>query len=62
MRRTLVTLSILISLGARAEDGGRPLGKPLSITFAGDVTLGFHHEEYFDEQVKKGRSRDEMFA
>ena len=34
----------------------------ISILFAGDVTLGFHHEEYVDEQVKKGKTRDEMFA
>ncbi len=34
----------------------------VSLLFGGDVTLGFHYEEYFDEQVKKGRSRDEMFA
>ena len=34
----------------------------ISILFGGDVTLGFHHEEYVDEQVKKGRTRDEMFA
>ena len=34
----------------------------ISLLFAGDVTLGFHHEEYFDEQVKKGKAKDEMFA
>ncbi len=27
----------------------------------GDVTLGYHFEEYFDEQVSKGRSREAMF-
>ncbi len=34
----------------------------ISVLFAGDVTLGFHHEEYVDEQVKKGRSKDELLA
>lgn len=28
----------------------------------GDVTVGFHYEEWFDEQVSKGKTRDEMFA
>ncbi len=34
----------------------------VSLLFAGDVTLGFHYEEYVDEQVKKGRKKDEMLA
>ncbi len=34
----------------------------VSILFAGDVTLGFHYEEYVDQQVKKGKSQDEMVA
>ncbi len=34
----------------------------VTLLFGGDVTLGFHHEEYVDEQIKKGRSREEMFA
>jgi poly-gamma-glutamate synthesis protein (capsule biosynthesis protein) len=28
----------------------------------GDVTVGHHYQTYFDEQVGKGRSREEMFA
>ena len=28
----------------------------------GDVTLGYHFEEYFDEQVSKGQSREAMFG
>jgi poly-gamma-glutamate capsule biosynthesis protein CapA/YwtB (metallophosphatase superfamily) len=39
-----------------------PKSPVISVLFAGDVTLGFHHEEYFDEQVKKGKSPEEMFA
>jgi poly-gamma-glutamate synthesis protein (capsule biosynthesis protein) len=28
----------------------------------GDVTVGHHYEEYFDQQVALGRTREEMFA
>lgn len=28
----------------------------------GDVTVGHHYQTYFDEQVAKGRSREELFA
>jgi poly-gamma-glutamate capsule biosynthesis protein CapA/YwtB (metallophosphatase superfamily) len=34
----------------------------LSVLVSGDVTLGYHYEEYVDEQVKKGKPRDEMLA
>jgi poly-gamma-glutamate synthesis protein (capsule biosynthesis protein) len=34
----------------------------ITILFSGDVTLGFHYEEYVNEQVSKGASRDEMLA
>ncbi|MBS1150330.1 MAG: capA3 [Myxococcaceae bacterium] len=34
----------------------------VSVLFGGDVTLGFHYEEYVDEQVKKGKSREAMLA
>ncbi len=34
----------------------------VSVLVAGDVTLGYHYEEYVDEQVKKGKPRDEMLA
>lgn len=34
----------------------------ISVLVSGDVTLGYHYEEYVDEQVKKGKPRDEMFA
>ncbi|MBX7112760.1 MAG: CapA family protein [Myxococcaceae bacterium] len=32
------------------------------LLFSGDVTLGYHYEEYVDEQVAKGKSRDDMLA
>ena len=37
---------------------------PLLVTllFSGDVTLGFHYEEYVEEQIAKGKSRDEMLG
>ena len=34
----------------------------VSVLFGGDVTLGFHYEEYVDEQVKKGKPKDVMLA
>ncbi len=36
--------------------------RPVSLLVGGDVTVGHHYEEYFDEQVGKGRTREEMFA
>lgn len=39
-----------------------PEARPLTLVVGGDVTLGLHYEEYFDEQVSRGRSREEMFA
>lgn len=33
-----------------------------TILFAGDVTLGYHYEEYVDELVKKGTPKDEALA
>ncbi len=34
----------------------------LSVLVSGDVTLGYHYEEWVDEQIKKGQPRDEMLA
>lgn len=34
----------------------------VSVLVSGDVTLGYHYEEYVDEQVKKGKPRDELLA
>jgi poly-gamma-glutamate synthesis protein (capsule biosynthesis protein) len=34
----------------------------VTVLVSGDVTLGYHYEEYVDEQVKKGKPRDEMLA
>lgn len=35
---------------------------PVTVLFAGDVTLGYHYEEYVDELVKKGTPKDEALA
>lgn len=45
-------------------DAGPPAApvRPVTLVVGGDVTLGFHFEEYFDEQVSKGRSREELLA
>jgi poly-gamma-glutamate capsule biosynthesis protein CapA/YwtB (metallophosphatase superfamily) len=34
----------------------------MTMLVAGDVTLGYHYQEFVDEQVSKGRPRDEMIA
>lgn len=34
----------------------------MTVLVAGDVTLGFHYEEYVDEQVKKGKQKDALLA
>ncbi|MDP2270794.1 MAG: CapA family protein [Archangium sp.] len=34
----------------------------VSVLVSGDVTLGYHYEEYVDEQVKKGKPKDDMLA
>ncbi|WP_225413899.1 CapA family protein [Stigmatella hybrida] len=39
-----------------------PPARPVSLLVGGDVTIGHHYQTYFDEQVAKGRSREEMFA
>ncbi|MDC0709058.1 CapA family protein [Stigmatella sp. ncwal1] len=39
-----------------------PAARPVTLLVGGDVTVGHHHQTYFDEQVAKGRSREEMFA
>lgn len=36
--------------------------RPVSLLVGGDVTVGHHYQTYFDEQVGKGRTREEMFA
>ena len=40
--------------------GAAPPG--MTMLVSGDVTLGYHYEEYVDEQVKKGQPKDEMLA
>ncbi|MHB8872841.1 MAG: CapA family protein [Myxococcaceae bacterium] len=56
MQGTLFVTALLL-LGA-----GPPPARPLTLTFAGDVTLGYHFEEYFDEQVKKGTPSEQMLG
>lgn len=34
----------------------------VTVLVAGDVTLGFHYEEYVDEQIGKGGAKDELLA
>lgn len=34
----------------------------VTLLFSGDVTLGFHYEEYVEEQISKGKPRDEMLG
>ncbi|RYZ33602.1 MAG: CapA family protein, partial [Myxococcaceae bacterium] len=36
--------------------------RPVTLVVGGDVTVGHHYQTYFDEQVGKGRSREEMYA
>src|SRR5215471_2185012 len=47
-----------------SKHASEPQAPPGMVTLiaGGDVTLGYHYEEYFDEQVRQGRSRQEMFA
>lgn len=47
-------------LASQAVDAGGPL--PLTMVIGGDVTLGFHYEEYVDDQIAKGKTRDEMLG
>jgi poly-gamma-glutamate capsule biosynthesis protein CapA/YwtB (metallophosphatase superfamily) len=34
----------------------------ITLLFSGDVTLGFHYEEYVNEQIAKGAAKDEMLG
>src|SRR3990167_7665565 len=34
----------------------------VTVLVSGDVTLGYHYEEYVDEQVKKGKPKDERLG
>src|SRR5712692_3433239 len=43
-------------------DGGTRSIAAISIAFGGDVTLGYHYQEYFDDQLAKGRTREQMLA
>src|SRR5579871_2493625 len=64
--RAAIPLALLLALlptsGGAADGGAPPEARPITLVVGGDVTLGFHYEEYFDQQVEKGKTRDEMFA
>ncbi len=51
----------LFAITAAALAAGEANG-PVRVLFSGDVTLGYHYEEYVEEQVTQGKSRDEMLA
>jgi hypothetical protein len=44
-----------------AKEPAAPV-RPVTLVIGGDVTVGHHYEEYFDQQVSVGRTREEMFA
>lgn len=45
-----------------ADAGVATKSRPITIVVGGDVTLGFHYEEWFDEKVRDGgATRDQMF-
>jgi len=47
------------SASSNAPDGGLD-ATSMVVIFGGDVTLGYHYQEHFDDQVSKGKSREEM--
>lgn len=47
------------SASSPAADGGLD-ATSIVVIFGGDVTLGYHYQEHFDDQVSKGKSREEM--
>lgn len=59
-------LKLVLDGGVDLSDAGTaanaPRG-PFTLVVGGDVTLGFHYEEWFDEKILDGgATRDEMFA
>lgn len=47
---------------APAQPAATQAPRPVTLLVGGDVTVGHHYQTYFDEQVGKGRTREEMFA
>jgi poly-gamma-glutamate synthesis protein (capsule biosynthesis protein) len=43
-------------------DAGVATAAVITLLFSGDVTLGFHYEEYVEEQIGKGAPRDQMLG
>jgi hypothetical protein len=43
-------------------DGGTPEPRALTLTVGGDVTLGYNFEKWFDQELARGRTRDELMA
>ena len=60
----MLTAAFAIALTTLTADAGRapPPARPITLGVGGDVTLGYHYEEWFDTQVAKGETRDAMFA
>ncbi len=59
--RTETPAPVLVPQGTGAVEPKPERLAPARLIVGGDVTLGYHFEEYFDEQVAKGKSRDAMF-
>lgn len=54
---------VVVLSAAPAKTPAKAAPNPaIRVLFSGDVTLGYHYEEYIDEQMTKGKSRDEMLA
>jgi poly-gamma-glutamate capsule biosynthesis protein CapA/YwtB (metallophosphatase superfamily) len=58
----MTRLALSLTLCASAAWADPPAVRAITLVVGGDVTLGYHYEEYFDAQVAKGKTRDEMFA
>lgn len=58
-----MTFALLAMLAATPDAGATvPKSEPVRVTFSGDVTLGFHVEEWADELVKKGTPKDQALV
>ncbi len=55
-------VGLLFFSTASHADAGAGSNGAISIAFGGDVTLGYHYQEYFDDQLAKGSTREQMLA